>query len=96
MEMPSNTCLLFNFLKAYGITNWSEEEQLRKTLTNTIQQMQKEKQLIDNKVEHINKLSTLKSNTSLIQVRVLVNSSSLANWFVVFTHKVKQIRRKKL
>jgi hypothetical protein len=37
MEMPSNTCLLFNFLKAYGITNWSEEEQLRKTLTNTIQ-----------------------------------------------------------
>jgi hypothetical protein len=41
--------------------------------------MQKEKQLIDNKVEHINKLSTLKSNTSLIQVRVLVNSSSLAN-----------------
>ncbi len=47
-------------LKPYGITNWSEKEQLQKKLQIQFNRC-KNKTIDDIKVEHINELSTLKS-----------------------------------
>jgi hypothetical protein len=52
--------LVVQLLKAYGITNWSEKEQLQKKLQIQFNRC-KNKTIDDIKVEHINELSTLKS-----------------------------------